>query len=71
MALVGGVLDLSLDLPLVKADRPNLDLEADRSLCEFGGGGGKFMALSLRGRADIGDAAAVIALAGVATSCAR
>lgn len=71
MAFVGGVFDLSVDLPLVKAERPNLDLEADLSLCEFGGGGGKFIALSLRLIADIGDATAVIALAGVETSFAK
>lgn len=71
IALVGGVFDLSVDLPLVRAERPNLDLEADLSRWEFGGGGGKVMALSLGAMADIGDAMAVMALADVETSFAR
>ena len=71
IAFVGGVLDRSVDLPLVRAESPNLDLEPDRSRCEFGGGGGKFMALSLRPMADMGVPTAVMALAGVETSATR
>jgi hypothetical protein len=58
------------DLPLVKADNPNLDLDPDRSRFELGGGGGKLIGASLRLRIDIGEIT-VIALAGLETSFAK
>jgi hypothetical protein len=70
IAFTGAVIDLSVDLPLVKAESPNLGLEPERSRVELGGGGGKFIGDSPRPRVDNGEMT-VIALVGVATSLAR
>jgi hypothetical protein len=70
IAFTGAVLDLSVDLPLAKAERPNLDLDADRSRALLGGGGGKFIGASPRPLIDKGEMT-VIALVGVATSLGR
>ncbi len=71
IAFTGGVFDLSDDRPRVNAERPNLDLDPERSRFEFGGGGGKFIGISLRLLVDIGDCMTVTALGGVETSLAR
>lgn len=64
------LLTRSDDLPLAKAESPNLDLDPEPERFALGGGGGKFIGASLRLRMDRGDMT-VMALAGLATSCPK